>query len=225
MATCDAKLEALASRAMTARKLIEAMDWISEQELKLHQDAEVQVVRARVEEGMRPFRSCPEIEEFMAQFARAYSEPKARYKMLLMRGSSRSGKTQKAGSLFGMQHTLVANCQGTSPDLPSIAAFDRSEHRAIVWDEIDHKQVLANKVCFQAGVDPVSLGQSKCNGYAYRRWLYATPMILRSNVFAWPQDKNTKLSAEDADWLLKNIIFAELPDGDKWYMDEEDEGE
>lgn len=227
MSTRDAKLQAIASRAMTSRKLIETIDWLAEQESHIEQDLSVSVVRHRVEKSMRPFHPSAEIDIFMTQFVDSLTAPKGRYRMLLLRGTSRSGKTAKACSLFGPMFTLVANCQGMSPDLPSIADFSRSTHHAIVWDEIDHWQILNNKKAFQAGVDPVTLGQSKCNAHAYRRWLHAVPMILCSNVFAWPEDADCDLSTEDADWLVKNIIVAPLPASQKWYVsgDSSDESE
>lgn len=214
------KMEALLSRQMGARRLMEMVDFVAEEEARLEQNAQVKVVEARLTKTLRPFRSSPGIEEFMQQFLVINAEPKSRYRMLLLRGSSCSGKTQKARSLFGSTASLLLNCQGMSPDLPSIEGFNRSQHQAIVWDEIDHKQVLGNKVAFQSGVDPVTLGQSKCNQHAYRRWLHGTPMILCSNVFQWPEDEGHTLSKADADWILANVIMVPVPKGKAWYVGE-----
>jgi hypothetical protein len=212
---------------MGGKKLMDVIDWYGESELSNAQDFQVDAVRAKVETKLRPFHGSHSIDVFLEQFVASSSGPKQRYRMLLLRGLSRSGKTAKACSLFGSMNTLVANCQGMSPDLPSIMAFERAKHQAIVWDEIDEQQVLANKKVFQASVDPVALGQSKCNQHAYKRWLHAVPMILCSNVFAWPDDEKCGLPSEDADWLRKNIIIAPVPDGGRWYVsgDSSDEDE
>ena len=58
------------------------------------------------------FRSHPLIEQWLQDYdMRAYGRVH-RFKVLLLRGGSRSGKTQKAKSIFGHAHTLVVNCQG-----------------------------------------------------------------------------------------------------------------
>ncbi len=120
----------------------------------------------QLEATNRRFRQTPSIVEFMMQFSKVHTAPCHRYFSLLIRGESRAGKTALAKSLWGAEHTLVVNCQGCTPHLPSIADLDRDEHMAITWDEIDEQQVLQNKVVSQAGASVVTLGQSKCNQYS-----------------------------------------------------------
>ena len=218
MSSEDAKSEALASRGMGCKKFMEVIDFTTEEETRLQEEAQVTKVQNRLALTLRPFRNSSIIDEFMEQFARHLQDPQIRYKILLMRGNSRSGKTQRAKALFGPSRTLALNCQGMSPDLPSIAGYDRKAHDAIVWDEIDEHQVLSNKVAFQSGVDPVTLGQSKCNQHAYRRWLHGVPMILCSNTFKWPGDCNHDLPHEDAQWLVENIFMAPVPASGCWYV-------
>ena len=156
------------------------------------------------------------------QFSKVHTAPCHRYFSLLIRGESRAGKTALAKSLWGAEHTLVVNCQGCTPHLPSIADFDRDEHMAITWDEIDEQQVLQNEVVFQAGASVVTLGQSKCNQYSYGSFLHGVPMILCSNTFVLPgKGRQTHLPAMDAAWLEKNVVEVALPHGEVWYQDDE----
>ena len=63
----------------------------------------------------------------------------------------------------------------------------------------------------------VSLGQSACNQHAYDVWLYHTPHVLCSNHF--PMTEKEGATAEEADWLSKNIMPATLPPMQKWYFE------
>ena len=93
----------------------------------------------------------------------------------------------------------------------------------IVFDEVTSQQVLANKMVFQAGVDPLTLSQSPCNQHAYQVWLYKVPMILCSNFFQKESMNGSPMSDEDVDYLKKNIIDASLPEGELWYYKNDDE--
>ena len=140
-----------------------------------------------------------------------------RHRSLLIRGKSRSGKTQKACSIFGFSSSLVVNCQGLGSNLPSLSHLNRSKHKALILDEANYEQVVANKQFFQAGARAVQLGQSACNQFAYSVFVYKLPIILCSNKF--PMTEEEGLSAEDADWLQANIYDVPQPVGGKWYVD------
>lgn len=219
MTAQTAMKEIIASRAVGARKFIEAIEYIVEEEERAVVKRQSLMAQMRLEQTQKRFHDHPAISEFMSQFLDPDSV-KHRYKVLLLRGESRAGKTAKGKSLYGSANTLTVNCQGCSPSLPSIAAFDRRLYSAILWDEITEQQVLQNKVVFQAGAEMITLGQSKTNIYAYSRFLHGVAMILCSNTFVMPRpDQEVQLSAEDADWLTKNIIEVELPPGAVWYAE------
>ena len=111
-----------------------------------------------------------------------------------------------------------------APALPSIRAFDRQHHLAILWDEIEPSQVLQNKMVFQSGLEQVALQQSACNGFAYMKWLFQVPMLLCSNKFDFKGTKEKPLPPEDTEWLQKNIIVVDPPSGGKWYKSKEESG-
>lgn len=212
------KQELLSSRLMGAHRLIFNLDAHMAEEQRVKQQAALERCRQTVEGEFSSFIQHPLIDEFMAQFQGPSAKPLARYKCLLLRGESRSGKSQRALSLFGSDRTLSVNCQGLDAALPCIKKFSRSRHAAILWDEIEEKQVLNNKLCFQSGMQIVTLGQSACNGYAYEVMLHAVPMLLCSNTFSMTHSGGKPLSPEDAEWLAANIIEVCLASGEKWYV-------
>ena len=91
---------------------------------------------ARAPSLLGTFRSHPVIDAWLEQFQPEMVERSLRFKPLLLRGESRSGKSMKASSIFGFGKTLAVNCQGVAPALPSIRAFDRMQHKCILWDEL-----------------------------------------------------------------------------------------
>lgn len=215
--TDSARQEFLTSRALVAEKYVRAMEFHIGEQLKLKQASQARCMQHRIVATQCRFRRHWVVEEWIRQFV-VCSHPKQRYMSLLLRGASKAGKTSMAKSLFEEGTALEVNCQGCSPDLPSLRAFDRERHVAIIWDEIDEKQVLANKLVFQAGAQMITLGQSKCNQYSYSVYLHGVAMILLSNTFRMPHaTRPSTLTSIEADWLGKNIVEAELPEGETWY--------
>ena len=87
-----------------------------------------------------------------------------------------------------------------------------------LFDEANHEQVLCNKMLFQAGPWPVTLGQSACGQHAYDLDVYGVPMILCSNDFKLHELDG--IAEVDSSWLEANILEASLPVGvAKWYYD------
>lgn len=217
-----AQTELILSRAVGAERFVRMVDFHENYENSLSIDAIVEKHRDSVDDSLGVFRWHPLIDEFLAQFKDNKPERgmRLRFKALLLRGETRSGKTRKAISLFGSGCTFETNAQGMAPDLPNIEAFDREKHAAIVWDEIVEQQVLCNKLCFQSGVGKVAFQQSKCNAHSYQKYLYGVPQILCSNVFSMTGPPDKPLRQEDADWLSQNIIEVRLEPGEKWFYEE-----
>ena len=82
--------------------------------------------------------------------------------------------------------------------------------------------MLANKLIFQAGPWPATLGQSACGQHAYTLDLYAIPMICCSNDFKTTVQDG--LSVEAADWISENILEASPPEGLAWYWPADPDG-
>lgn len=218
--TCKQQL--LESRHIGATRHMTMLDAHIAEEQRVQHEVSIARARETVELDFRSFRKHPLLDEFMAQFRGVGVKPQARYRCLLLRGESRSGKTQRALSLFGSERTLSVNCQGVSPGLPSIRSFTPSRYEAILWDECTEQQVLHNKLCFQSGLQIVTLGQSACNAFAYDVLLHAVPMLLCSNTFSMTHSGGEPLPDEDAQWLRENVIEVRLEPGQKWYLDAEE---
>ena len=200
-------------------RLLAYFEWRSGRRLKdAHQECTTGIL-AEEQLSCRPFHTHPLIQEWLAQYTES-GAAQYRYKSLLLRGKSRSGKTQKACSIYGFAKSLVVNCQGLETHLPSLTHLNRSEHAAVILDEANYKQVIANKQFFQAGARAVQLGQSACNQFAYSVFVYKLPIILCSNKF--PMTVEEGLSPEDADWLSANIIDVPAPVSGKWWVSDEE---
>ena len=201
-------------RALAAISIVEAL---TEKEVEFEQQDHIQALLSELEETLGAFRSHPNVDKWYAEYNRQLMESHFRASCLLLRGESQAGKTRKAVSLFGFQHTLIVNCQGLGSALPSLRMYSRTKHLAVVFDEISEEQVLANKLVFQCGPYPVELSQSVCNQHCYKRWFYNCAMVLCSNTFRMTHQDGMK-EAADVDWLSANIYDARLSKGDKWYV-------
>ena len=145
----------------------------------------------------------------MQQFDAANDGVKHRFKSLGLFGGSKTGKSTKALSLFGIEATLKVRCEGLGRGvIPSIADLDRKVHRAILWEGIRADQVLGAKEVFQSAPWVVSLGQDNCNQFAYEVSLYGIAHILCSRSF--PMMECEGQSKEDAKWLMSNILDVKM---------------
>jgi hypothetical protein len=99
--------------------------------------------------------------------------------------------------------------------LPGLARFDRSEHKALVWDEIRPDQVPNNRDLFQSNGYERILSQSICNQHSGGVWLYFAAMILCANEFDMG---GPDILPGDSPWLTANISTAELDPGQKFYL-------
>jgi len=136
----------------------------------------------------------------------------SRFKVLVLDGASRVGKTTWAKTLFGSDRTLVVDCQKCSE--PNLREFynNQGKYTCILFDEGHWQLVHDNKGIFQATNAPVSLGQSSTNIFAYTVHLYSIAMIVCSNDF-WRDD----CPPVARDYLDKNIVYEKITD--KVYVD------
>jgi len=210
------------SRCLGCERLHNNVCWTEEQELADAQKRCADQWREELEGHLGDFRSTQRILHWQAQYDPRASK-QLRFKPLLLQGKTRSGKTRKAISIFGHDRTMVVNCQGLGAALPSLRDFCRQKYSCIVFDEISAIQVLSNKMVFQAGVDQVVLGQSACNQHAYSKWLYGVPMILCSNDFQMRSREDSPMLQVDEEYLEANVVDASLPEGERWFFDEDEQ--
>ena len=181
-------------------------------------DAEIDTVRSMLDSNLSRFKTLPEVSEWKMQFDPVNRGKLHRFKMLLLRGGSQAGKTIFAKNIFGSSSTLVVNCQVASTALPSLRHFQREVHQAVVLDEVSHVQVLGNKALVQSTVEKLQLAQSQCGAHRYELWMYGVAWILCANFFP-TECGDGGLSAEDAEWLQKNITIIDVPMGQKLFIE------
>ena len=212
--TCRA--DCLRVREVGVQRVVAFLEWYEAHHTRAQHELFTGRIMQMEERQCRPFIHHELIDTWLLQYHGG--ELHARFRTLLLRGVTRSGKTQKACSIYGFARTLVVNAQGLENNLPSLAHLDRKKVDALVLDEGTHQQVLHNKQFFQAGARAVQLGQSKCNQFSYSVFVYKLPIIITSNYF--PMTVSEGLSQEDAAWLQANIIDVPVPVGGKWWIEE-----
>jgi hypothetical protein len=210
---------------MGADKLFQLINWTEEREQAELIAEKAVSLRQTQECQLLPFRCTPVLLLWQRQYTPTAMKTLLRFKGLLLTGRTRSGKTRRAISIFGHSRSLVVNCQGLGHSLPSLRHFNPKFHDCIIFDEANSSQVLHNKLVFQAGVDPVCLGQSACNAHAYQLHLHAVPMILCSNDFQLRSRPGQYMSPEDEEYLAENLIDGSLPDGESWFARQECESD
>ena len=206
-----------ASRGSHSRSLVEHVRYHEQEEKKEQWAIQRAQLGQLLQRTMRPFIYHDVVAKWQEQYRPEFYGTIKRFETLLLRGSSRLGKTSYAESLFGDAATLTVQCQGLGDDLPSLREFDRDVHRCIVFDEISYGQVVNNKALFQAGKNIVELSQSKCGGFRYSVWPYQVAMICCSNEFPVSTDEGVSSEAE-ADWLRHNVVVVELTGDQTWFV-------
>ena len=210
------KEELVKSRGSGLQSCYAMVEFVESKEKSVMSDVQIEVLGNQLRSKMLAFKSHPDVDDWKRQYDPHNFGKLVRYKILLLVGKSRSGKTQFAKSLFGNTQTMVLNCQGLGTAIPSLREVNRAVHCCIVFDEVCEKQVLDNKVLFQAGIEKVALAQSRCGGFRYDIWPYGLAMILCSNTFLMTVQDGLE-GEDDEDWLRANIVVVERKVGDLWY--------
>ena len=158
---------------------------------------EQMAARKAIAKRSLPFRPLPpEIEMFRMQ----HGEINDRYKLLVLWGPSRTGKSRWARSLYGDDRTLVIDIQHA--DHPDLRAYKRGGHLCLLLDEMSSpKFIVQNKKLLQAHVDGAKLGQSATQLYSYDIFLWRLPIIITTNN--WNLDD---LEPIDREWIESNCI-------------------
>jgi hypothetical protein len=180
------------------------VDKLEREEYALHWRLAAPAVRGQ--SALRPWKPPTPLEsEWLAQYAAGdpAAEALRRFRLLVLDGPSRTGKTERACAYFGVEHTLVVNCQGVAA--PCLHQWLSGRYRAVVFDEADWRLVWGNRQLMQAGVHPVLLGQSTCNEHAYSVHVFRAPMVVTSNAF-WADCP----SGPERDWIMANTLYVRV---------------
>lgn len=205
------------SRDPRSPLVIAAFETIQKKERVQNMQDEIRRVQQMLQEKQKAFVSHPLIETWLEQYTEANYGVLSRFQLLALVGGSQQGKTSKALSIFGVHGTLKVSCQSCpSGVLPSLAGFDRTRHKCVVFDECRVDQILANREFFQASAHVQQMSQSLCNQHMYEIWCYQTAFVVCCNDMATSEDDG--LSASDADWMAMNVVVVRLGQGQTWYI-------
>jgi hypothetical protein len=140
--------------------------------------------------------------QWKAQFEYTEESLPSRFKLLVLDGPTRMGKTSWALTFFGEENTLVLNCQNTMTPCMNEFQLNLDRYKCIMFEEGSCKLILQNKLLFQAGSKMVQIGQSPTQQYVQNVLVYGVPMIMTTNDF-WEEVQDEKSRS----CLAANIIY------------------
>ena len=156
------------------------LEVVVEHELRQGREKEISDRVSRIRSNPALFQPFPEVPEATA-WLQKFAGDALRYPVLVVLGSSGTGKTEWAKSLFS--NPLVPRI-GTLEHFPdSMRAFDRSKHDGIVLDDLrdllflhSHQDKIQGK--YDSEVEFASTAGGTC---AYYKDLFAVPFVATIN--------------------------------------------
>ncbi|CAJ1353999.1 unnamed protein product [Effrenium voratum] len=136
-------------------------------------------------------------------------EPKMRYKFLILRGGSQSGKSTLAkslGDIFGLGKPFIQTVQDA--EAADLKGFDRQQYGYILFDNINSMEfVLSQRALFQANCDVHQLAQSNTGIYSYAVWLFKIPIVGTVDMSATWDSREPWLAANMHEVLLDGPCY------------------
>ena len=172
---------------MTRLKQVEAIKARETERALMEKRSVIATRLAPLQKGFKP-----EVLELLRPWAEQYKDMNTRYKFLVLRGASRTGKSTLAkslGALFGFGGTPFVQTVQSALD-PDLRNYDSDWHSYIVFDNVnDMRFVLDQRALFQSNNDLHKLGESKTGLYSYTVGLFQIPLVVTVDMSAkW--DKN-----------------------------------
>lgn len=179
------------------------VECVEEHERKNAFQSQQQLAQQALNALLRPFK--PEVVDALRGWATQYDSQKMRYKFLVLRGGSQTGKSTLAkalGQVFNWPRPFVQTVQ--SAEAPDLKQYNREEHGYIVFDNVNHMDFVFNeRALFQANNDLHTLAGSRAGMYAYSVWLFAVPLVVTVDLTAewdsteiWLADNMFELALE-----------------------------
>ena len=126
-----------------------------------------------------------------------------RCKVLVYDGPSRTGKSERARHWFGVQKTLVVQCQNVQH--PCLRDWLSGAFVAILYEEANWRLMWENRMLMQSGPVPIRMGQSPTNQSSYTVNVFGVPMLLVTNDFWHGCDDE-----EARTWLTANMCYRRI---------------
>lgn len=125
----------------------------------------------------KAFIAQPEADVFNKQFDNAME----RYKVLIIRGESRCGKSMFASSLCPPAFVQLVTCN-LEPDLREL---DREVYKSLVLDNVNSTDfIMSHRGWLQSRNQVVKLGRSGTDCYSYDVYLWRLPIIITMDTDA-----------------------------------------
>ena len=148
----------------------------------MNQQARRAHVAAMLAPSVNAFRR--DVLDLVEPWQRQYGEVLMRYKFLVLRGASRTGKSTLARSLGGTPFVQTVQ----SAVAPDLRGYEPAKHSYIVFDNVnDMAFVLNHRALFQANNDVHTLGEPKA-------WLSSKALGALGLVFLSGAPTNAKPS-------------------------------
>jgi hypothetical protein len=144
----------LESRCQGGQRLHQSIDWHLTEEMTRHTNRLLRVLRPMMEAMLSEFFGAPESDTWLAQFEHEYLKARFRFKCLLFRGDTESGKSKKAASLFGTENTLTVNAQGMAPALPAFGPLTGSTIGPFCGTRSSPLRYCTTRSCFKVAWNP-----------------------------------------------------------------------
>lgn len=154
---------------------------------------------AELQQQRSAFRVLPEVETWRAQ----YASTKERYKFLVLSGPSRVGKTLFTKSLVP-DGAKMWECTCSNGQTPDLRGFKFTEHKLVLYDEIEAPLIAAERKLFQASNSLVQLGGSATNCHSYEILVHRVMMVCASNNW---ESSLARCSDADREWINSNSIY------------------
>ena len=202
MSIDDAKHD-MAKTCVDVRRNIENLEDVVQYRSQAATAQYIMAIQTRLADLRKPMQEPHEIEEWRAQ----YDKLEERYRMLVLHGRSKTGKTMWARTAFGPQkYCYEVNCSsGQEPDMRN---FDFWFHKFIMLDEAKPEQILRNKKFVQAQPLECVLGTSNTNCHRYLKICHRVPIIICCNDWE-PLFLALKTDA-DREWLTANCVVRKI---------------
>ena len=160
-------------------------------------NAKLEHIRLSIDGTLKPFKSFPQVDEFIKQ----YDEIRSRYKFLVIEGKSKTGKTYFTKWMLGNPDLVFETNCAACPE-PELRDFKAMYHQIILFDEASPQMVIAQKKLFQAPPCFVELGCSTTNCHSYKVLVSGIRLVICSN--GWSEAVAAMSSQADQDWLNDN---------------------
>ena len=176
---------------------------IKEREQKDRLQQRRQQIASQLAPLQKPFKD--EVRALLDPWRQQYSETQPRYKFLVLRGASRTGKSTLARGLGGVPFVQTVQ-SAAAPDLRS---YNPDIHSYIVFDNVNHMEfVLMHRALFQANNDIHTLGESKTGCYSYDVWIWRVPIVVTVDMSAvwdpaelWIKDNCHNVFLQGPSWI------------------------